>query len=217
MQFQFTITILIIAITVLISVSAFNNRKLTDDLVFFGPAIKHNNQWYRFLSHGLLHGDVFHLVFNMYALYWFGTSLEKSFAAPYIFGDLGRWIYLGLYVTALVVASIPDYIKHRDDNYFTSLGASGAIAAVMFGSIVLNPGLPIGLIFIPGPGIPGWLFAIIYLGVSMYLDRRGGSRVNHGAHFWGALYGLAFTVAFLKGFSDFDFVSNFLYEVGIKR
>ena len=210
---QVTITLAIIVITVLVSIGAFNNQKIMDDLIFYAPAIK-RNQWYRFLSHGLIHGDIFHLVFNMYALYSFGTSLERNFSDPLIFGEAGRWIYLLLYLSALVVASIPDYIKHRDNYHFKSLGASGAISAVIFGSIVLTPGSKIGIIFFP-VGIPAYLFAIIYLGVSAYLDRKGGTNINHGAHFWGALYGLAFTVAFLKAFSDFDFVSNFLYQVGL--
>lgn len=210
---QLTITLGLVIITVLVSIGAFNNQKIMDDLIFYAPAIK-RNQWYRFLTHGLIHGDSFHLIFNMIALYSFGTGLERVFSQDAVFGPKGKWIYLLLYITALVVASIPDYIKHKDNYYFKSLGASGAIAAVIFGSVVLLPGQGIGLIILPGISIPAYLFAVIYLGVSAYLDKRGGSNVNHGAHFWGAIYGLVFTIAFLLAFTDFDIVANFRYQIG---
>ncbi|RYY56331.1 MAG: rhomboid family intramembrane serine protease [Chitinophagaceae bacterium] len=211
---QLTITLSIIIVTALVSFGSLNNQKMQDDLIFYGPAIKDQNQWYRFITHGLIHADLFHLIFNMYALYSFGTLIERNFSSPVLFGETGRWIYLLLYLSALVFASLPDYIKHKDNYRYRSLGASGAVAAVIFASIVLMPGGSISLFFIPG--IPSWLFGILYLGVSAYLDRKGGTNVNHGAHFWGALYGLVFTIAFLKGFSDYDFVENFLYQIGIR-
>ena len=209
---QLSITLVIVIITVLVSIGALNNQKIEDDLIFYAPAIK-RNQWYRFLTHGLIHGDSFHLIFNMIALYSFGQGLERVFSQDAVFGVLGKWIYLLLYVTALVVASIPDYIKHRNNYHYKSLGASGAIAAVIFGSIVLLPGQGIGMIFLPGISIPAYLFAIIYLAVSTYLDRKGGSNINHGAHFWGAIYGLAFTIAFLLAFSEVDIIANFRNQI----
>ncbi len=204
---QFTITLIIVIITALVSLGGFSNQKVMDDLIFSAPEIK-RGQWYRFITHGLLHGDIFHLLFNMYALYSFGTSVERVFGDVCVFGSNGKWVYLLLYVTALVVASIPDYMKHKNNYGFRSLGASGAVSAVIFSSIVILPTIGIGIAFVPGISIPGYLFGLIYLAISAYLDRRGGGNVNHGAHFWGAVYGLVFTFAFLNLLSHIDVIQN---------
>ena len=204
---QLTITLIIVIITVLVSLGGFTNPKINDDLIFHPPSVA-RGQWYRFITHGLLHGDAFHLIFNMIALWSFGQSLEQVFSLPCVFGSAGKWIYLLIYVTALVVASLPDLFKHRNDYGFRSLGASGAISAVIFASVILRPGMGIGLIGIPGISVPAWLFAFIYLGISAYLDRKGGSHVNHGAHFWGAIYGLIITFLLLSSFAHIDVIQN---------
>ena len=202
-----SITIVIIIVTVLVSIGAFNNQKIMDDLIFYGPAISNRKQWYRMLTHGLIHADAAHLIFNMIALYSFGTGLEKAFSSSCLFGSLGKPMYLLLYITALVAASTPDLIKHRDDYHFRSLGASGAVSAVIFASIVILPTIGVGLIFLP-VYIPGYLFAVIYLAISAYLDKRGGSNINHGAHLWGALFGLFFTIAFIYAMGQLDLIEN---------
>jgi len=178
-----------------------------DDLIFYGPAISHRKQWYRMLTHGLIHADAAHLIFNMIALYSFGTGLEKAFSSSCLFGTLGKPMFLLLYITALVAASTPDLIKHKDSYHFRSLGASGAVSAVIFASIVILPTIGVGLIFLP-IFIPGYLFAVIYLAISAYLDKRGGSNINHGAHLWGALFGLFFTIAFIYAMGQLDLLEN---------
>jgi membrane associated rhomboid family serine protease len=205
---ELSITLIICIVTVLVSIGAFNNQKIMDDLIFYGPAISQRNQWYRLWSHGLIHADAAHLIFNMIALYSFGTGLERAFSSTCLFGNLGKVMFLLLYLTALAAASLPDYLKHKDDYSFRSLGASGAVSAVIFASIVILPTVEVGLIFIP-KGIPGYIFAVLYLAISFYLDKRGGGNINHGAHMWGAIYGLLFTIAFVTAMGKLDLIENF--------
>ncbi len=204
---ELTITLIIVIITCIVSISAFNNQRVVDDLIFYGPAISKRNQWYRLFTHGLIHADAAHLIFNMLALYSFGTGLERAFSSSCLFGNLGKIMFLILYVAGLAVASIPDLIKHRDSYHFRSLGASGAVSAVIFASIVILPTIKVSLFFLPG--IPGYIFAILYLIISAYLDKRGGGNINHGAHLWGAIFGILFTVAFIYAMAELDVIENF--------
>src|SRR5215217_9314503 len=98
---ELSITVIIIIITVLVSLGGFSNQKIIDDLIFYPPAVTKRNQWYRFFTCGLIHADFGHLLFNMLSLYLFGRFVEEKFAE--IFGDTGKWFYLGLYVLALFV------------------------------------------------------------------------------------------------------------------
>ncbi|WP_346239517.1 rhomboid family intramembrane serine protease [Niabella insulamsoli] len=212
MVFTFSITLIITAITVIVSLLAFNSHKLIDNLIFYGPAISQRNQYYRFITCGLIHADFMHLAFNMLAFYSFGIGLEKGlFASPEVFGADAPFYYLMLYVGALIISSIPDYFKHKDDYNFRSLGASGAVSAVIFACIVLYPTIPISFFFLPG--IPGWIFGLIYLGISAYLDKQGGGRINHGAHLWGAVFGVVFTIVFVSLKGDINVWQNFITNI----
>lgn len=206
-----TITLIIIIITVLVSVSAFSNEKIMNDLIFYPPAVYHDRQWYRFFTCGLIHADIMHLAFNMYAFYAFGRNVEKYFA--YIFQEKGTALFLLMYVLALIVCLLPTYSRHKTDTHYRSLGASGAVSAVIFASIMLDPVASIGLVFIPGVGIPGFIFGFLYLGISSYLDRRGGGGINHSAHIWGALFGIAFIILAAFIFSDYKVLELFMEKV----
>lgn len=211
---QLDITTIICILTVLVSIGGFTNQKLMDDLIFYPPAIS-RNQSYRFFTHGFIHADVLHLLVNMMALYSFGGMLEAIFRLPCIFDTRGKLFYLLLYVTALVVASLPDYFRYKDSYHFRSLGASGAVSAVVFSTIFFFPQSPIGLVFIPQLQIPGFIFGILYLAMSIYLDKRGGGNINHSAHFWGAAYGIVFTIVFCQIFSPgFNIFDNFMMQLG---
>lgn len=179
-----------------------------DDLIFEGPSIIHRKQWYRLITHGLIHADPAHLIFNMLALYSFGTGLEKAFSSSCLFGSMGKIMFLILYITGLAAASIPDLLKHKNNYNFRSLGASGAVSAVIFSSIVILPTVGVGLIFLP-VHIPGYIFAVIYLIISAYLDKKGGGKINHGAHLWGAIFGLVFTITFIYAIGHLDLIENF--------
>lgn len=209
--FSLNLTLVIIIITVILSIAGFNNQKVIDDLIFYPPAISRRKQWYRFITCGFIHADVLHLAFNMYAFYMFGGTVEKKFQE--IFTEQGKILYLVLYLSALVVALLPTYLKNLDNYYYKSLGASGAVAAVVFTFIMLDPMRGIGLIFIPGIFIPAFIFAIIYLAVSAWLDKRGGGSINHSAHFWGSVYGIVFILATSYLLTDKRIIEEFLKKI----
>jgi membrane associated rhomboid family serine protease len=158
----------------------------------------------------------------MFALYLFGmgrvrtpigyvnTGVEYQFIS--IFGTMGKWIYLLMYILALGACLIPTYSKNRDNYHYRSLGASGAVSAVVFTKILLEPINGVGLFFIP-IYIAGFLFGIIYILVSNWLDRKGGSYINHSAHIFGALFGVGFTIIACRLLSDTPVVANFLDQI----
>lgn len=208
-----TITVAIIIFTCLVSISALNNAKLMDDLIFYAPAIAKRKQYYRFLSHGFIHADWLHLGFNMFALYSFGQAVETMlYSNDCVFESKGKLFYILLYLGGLIVASVPDYLRHKNNYNYKSLGASGAVSAVIFAAIALLPQLPIRFIFIP-IDIPGYVFGLLYLVISAYLDKRGGGNINHSAHFWGAAFGLIFTFVCGQLFGNMNMIENFTRQV----
>src|SRR5882757_4435425 len=141
---EITATLIIIVITVIASLLAFNNKDIKDKLIFYPPAITEHKQWYRFFTSGFIHADIPHLLFNMYALYIFGVGnvkykngVEYNFIE--IFGDKGRMLYLTMYLLALLVCLLPTYKKNKDNYNYLGLGASGAVSAVIFAKILLEP------------------------------------------------------------------------------
>jgi membrane associated rhomboid family serine protease len=222
---EFSITLIIIVATCLISFGAFNNQTIYDDLIFYPPAVG-RGQWYRFFSCGLIHSGIPHLIFNMYALYTFGTHVElgNTYSSAsglvvdngflQIFGiTKGKLFYLAMYVLALGFCLLPTYFKHKDDYYYRSLGASGAVSAVIFAGMILEPRSGVGLIFIPNVSIPGYIFAPIFLIVSHFLSKRGKDNVNHSAHIWGALFGIVFIISMSYLLTDFNPVQNFIDSI----
>ena len=207
-----SITLIIVILTCIISFGALNSEKIKNDLIFYPPAINHG-QVYRFITHGLIHADIMHLAFNMLALYSFGEVVERFYSFPVVFGSNGKLIYLLLYFTALIIASVPDYIKHRNNHYYRSLGASGAVSAVIFSAILFTPNTGIGFALIPGISIPGYIFGIIYLVISSVLAKRAQDNIGHTAHITGAIYGLLFTYVAIKLFTDIDILKNFWKQV----
>jgi membrane associated rhomboid family serine protease len=206
-----TITISIVLLTSVISFTAFSNEKVMDDLIFYPPAITNRNQWYRFITCGLIHADFLHLAFNMYSFYLFGDIVEKSFFT--IFGEQGKLVYILLYITALIVSLLPTYIGHKNDYHYRSLGASGAVSAIIFAGIFLYPTLGMGIFPIPFH-IPGFIFGPLYLAVSYYLANKGQGNINHSAHIWGAIYGIVFLFITSRFMSEYDLLNNFINQVG---
>ena len=140
------------------------------------------------LTYGFVHADWMHLLFNMITLWSFGTAVERVFS---------EWItpvgYVLFYLSAIVISILPTYLTHRRDPNYRSLGASGGVSAVLFAFILFDPWSKLIIFPIPVP-IPAFLFAILYVGYSIWMDRRGGDNVNHSAHLWGAAYGVLFTL-----------------------
>jgi len=148
----------------------------------------------------------------MYALYLFGDGrggVEQQFA--FVFGQKGKWLYLLMYIVALAVCLIPTYSRNRDNYHYRSLGASGAVSAVIFSSILFKPLVGMGLFFIP-IFVAGFLFGILYLVISQWLEKRGQDNVNHSAHIFGALFGVAFTIIACR-ITDYPVVANFVEAI----
>ncbi len=182
------ITLALVAVTVLVSWQAWERPMLMDRLILWPPAIDRHKQYDRLLTHGFIHADGMHLIFNMLTLYSFGGLMETYFGAR--IGPVG---FLLFYLSAVVVAILPTFMRHRHDARYRSLGASGAVSAVLFASILLDPWSGIYLFFIPIP-VPAFVFAGLYVWYSIWMDKRGGDNINHSAHLWGALYGVMFTL-----------------------
>ncbi len=180
---EFSSGLLVIISVVVVSVMAFSNRDLMDRFILIPPRVFRKGEFYRLLTAGWVHGDGAHLIFNMLSLYFFSGYVEKS---------LGTVQFLVLYFVSVVVGFVPTVVRHRNRGNYRSLGASGAVAAVIFSAILINPGLSMYLMFIPIP-VPGWLFAIVYLAYSAYSSHRGGGNINHDAHFAGAVCGAVLT------------------------
>jgi membrane associated rhomboid family serine protease len=180
------ITLVILAITCVVSFMAFKNSRLMNDLILWPPAITGQREYHRLVTYGLVHADFSHLLFNMFTLYFFGRAME-----PFFSDSLGTFGFALFYIGGLVVSILPTYLKNRANPNYRSLGASGAVSAVLFAFILLAPWQQIIVLVIPMPAI---VYAVLYTGYSIYMDRRGQGNVNHSAHLWGAAYGVVFTM-----------------------
>ena len=179
-----SITLIIIIITSIISITAFNNQKILGELMFYPARMKGGREIYRLLTHGFIHADFFHLFINMLTLFFFGPVLESM-----IFTSTQ---YIILYLTARPAASLFDYFKHKDNHYYRSLGASGAVSAVVFATIILDPWFK-GICLFGILCLPNILFGALYIFYSAYMSKKGGDNVGHNAHLWGGVYGFVFT------------------------
>ena len=206
-----SITLIIIITTAIVSLIAFKNDTLMDNLIFYPPAVTEKNQYYRFITCGFIHADTAHLAFNMISFYFFSQALvEPKFNE--FFGEYGRTFLLIMYVMALVVCLLPSYFKNKNNPNYRSLGASGAVSAVVFAGLMISPLSQVGFFIIP-PIIPGFIFGPLYLLCSAYLEKRGGDNINHSAHIWGALFGVVFIIVTTKLYSNYDVLTNFIQDV----
>lgn len=187
-------TYLLIALTSIISILAFNNREIFDKLQLNTYATYHKKEWYRVLSHGFLHADWIHLFINMFVLYSFGRSVENIFNQLAVEGIIKSPVlsFVILYFASMIFATITSIKNHKDDYWYNSVGASGAVSAVVFTHIFFYPLQSIELYaIIP---IPGIVLGIAYLIYSSYMSKRGKDNVNHDAHLIGAVFGFLFPI-----------------------
>ena len=186
------LTVIIIAITCIVSILCFNGTLNGNKLIFNAYQVWHRKEWYRMLTSGMIHSGWGHLFFNMLTLYFFGRVVEQYFSAAFG-GVLGTVLYVVLYVSALAISSLGDLVKYRNDWNYNALGASGAVSAVLFASILFAPKMGIYIYLIPIP-VPGYIFAPLYLLYCWYMAKRNMDNIGHTAHFWGAVYGILFPI-----------------------
>ncbi len=177
-------TLIIVVLTIAISFSAFNNGNLIQQLIFYPYWMRdRGNQIYRFVSHGFVHADTQHLIFNMITLFSFGSFVEQIF---------GPKEFFFFYIVGIISSSLVDYQKNKNNSNYRSLGASGGTSAVIFAAIVYQPWLEIWL-------VPGFIFGIIYLAYSTYAANKNNDNIGHEAHLYGALFGIAYVLLTKEG------------------
>lgn len=201
-----SITLVIIIMTSFISYQAFNKSDMKGRFIFNPYSVKTRGEYHRLLTHGFIHADWNHLILNMVMLFFFGPTLEYQFI--HIFGPtFSSLAFVGFYLSAIVIASVPDYFRHQDYMGYNSLGASGATSALLFAYIFFGPWN-----WFIYPPVPAIILAIGYLLYESYMDKKGGGNIAHNAHFWGAVYGFLFIFISAQAFQPI-FVSNFLQEL----
>ena len=186
-----SITTIICILTCLVSIPAFSNPDWIFKLADRPYLVKRNKEYFRLISHAFVHGDWMHLLFNMLALYTFGTTVEMYYGA-YISQTMGSTLFLMMYIISILAGSLPSYIKKSDNPEYLSIGASGGVAGVMFAFVIFNPWHIIYIYFIPVPAIIG---AVAYLVYSSWAARQQRDNINHDAHFYGAIAGFVTTIA----------------------
>ncbi len=208
-----TVTVVIIVLTCAVSLWAFNDQGIKQRMMFSPYRAVQHKEWYRVLTHSLVHADFMHLFFNMYVLYAFAYTqvagmpgLEDMYTLH--FGDKGWYFFIMLYVGGVFFATLPSIGKHSNNDLYWSLGASGAVSAVLFSFIMMAPTKGLYFIFLPGVEIPAFVLGIGYLAYEYYMDKRGGGRIAHDAHFYGALYGIIYTIAL-----DYHIAENFITQI----
>lgn len=188
------ITLLIVILTCLVSIAAFRRKELFYRLDLSPVRIVRKREYYRIFSHAFLHADYVHLGINMLVLYMFGTYIEGVFSqleeAGVIFS--GPFFYILLYVASIALASVSTISRHRNNESYSAVGASGAVSAIVFTYIFFAP-LEKIYFYMVLP-IPGILFGVLYLAYSSYMSRRSKDNINHSAHFWGAVVGFVFPI-----------------------
>jgi len=184
---------------------AFNNHELFYKLQFNPYQVYHRKQWYRIISHGFLHADWTHLIVNMLVLWSFGTAVERYFMELEQMGMLKfpRLIFLLYFLVGIILSSLSTLVKHRDNHHYNSVGASGAVSAIVFTSIFFAP-LSKVYFYLVIP-IPGIIFGILYLVYSQYMSKKNKDNINHDAHFYGAVFGFFFPLVI-----DVDLINIFL-------
>jgi len=178
-----------------VSFWALNNPEVMNRLILTPYWVERKKEYYRFITSGFIHANFMHLAFNMISFYFFAHTVETWLGGP---------LFVLLYILALVISDIPTYLKYKNNSYYASLGASGAVSAIIFAAILLHPIDTIRIYFIP---IPAFVYGALYLGYSYYMDQRSGDNINHSAHFYGAVVGLVFVAALFPSVVPAMFIS----------
>jgi membrane associated rhomboid family serine protease len=193
------ITLTILIITCLISIICFGDRKWFDRLAFNAYQVRWRKQYYRLITHGFVHGNWAHLLINMLVFFSFGGVVETYYEKFAIGGSAS---YLTLYLLTIPVSSLLSLKKYKDNPNYNAVGASGAVNAIVFSFVFLDPWSKLYLFFaIP---IPGIIFGGLYLWYSYAMSKKESDGVGHDAHFLGAIFGVVFTAIFIPhSFTNF--------------
>ena len=189
---------IIFAITLATSLYAFSNEVIYRKFILNPYEVSRGHRVWTIITSGLIHADWNHLFFNMLSYYFFAFNLEPV---------LGHWQFAVLYILSMILADLPSIQKHKDDSWYNSLGASGAISAIVFSAILFNPRGEMGLIFLPFT-IPAWIFGILYLVYCHFASKHARDNINHDAHLFGALSGILITIALHHSVIN-DFIAQF--------
>lgn len=188
---QTPVSSVIFCFTLITSIYTFSHPELLGKLMLHPYSIWRKHHVFTILTSGLIHRDWGHLLFNMITFYYFGFGLERIFAQ---ISPLGHVLFALLYLISLVLSDLPTIIRHKNDTGYYSLGASGAICAVLFSYILFDPTTMIGVMMIIP--MPAYLFALLFLGYCIWASRNSRDSINHDAHLFGALSGLILTILF---------------------
>lgn len=200
-------TLIILVVTIIATISAWRNPQLTARFIFNPFFILRRKEYHRLFTSGFLHSNYMHLIFNMYAFYLFGKNLEFWFIRHY--GKMGgSLLFALLYCLMLVFAEVWPLIKYRRNDAYQALGASGGVSGVVFAMILLAPTQGIGLLFVPGVFMPGFLLGSMYLVYSFWAAQNRDDNIGHEAHFSGAVSGVVFMLL-LQPELALEFVDKF--------
>ena len=183
--------IIIIVITCVISIIAFRSSALMEKCQLNAWSVVRRNEYFRLLSYGFLHADFFHLLINMFVLWSFGGALIYYF--DIIFDSNGELLFLLLYVSSIPISALFSVKKNKKNPDYNAVGASGAVSAIVYCVIFLNP---YGMLRLWGIPMPNIVFGVAYLIYSGIMAKRKVDNVGHDAHFWGAVYGFLFAGIF---------------------
>lgn len=175
---------IIFIFTLVTSIYAFNDHSIYGKFMLHPYSVYRKNKMFTVITSGMIHADWMHLIFNMMTFFYFAFQLEAL---------IGHWQFAVIYLLSMVLGDIPSILKHKDDFWYNSLGASGAISGVLFSYILFFPLSKLYLFFIP-IGIPAVLFGFLYLIYCAYASRQSRDNINHDAHFFGALTGVIITI-----------------------
>jgi len=191
---------IIFLVTIVISLLAFSSESLLGKLMLHPYSVYRGQRVYTIITSGFIHKDWTHLIFNMVSYFFFAFRLETY---------LGHWQFGLLYMASLVFSDMPSIVKHKDDYWYHSLGASGAISAVIFSGILFDPRSSMYIMFLPIP-IASWLFGILYLVYCWYASKQSHDAINHDAHFFGAISGIFITIILYH-----QIIPHFLQQFGM--
>lgn len=184
------ITYALMALIGIVTYYAWQKPLVHQRLMLNPYTVFHQKQYDRLITSGFVHNNGMHLFLNLFTLYFFGGAIEKIFFI--YFGELGNVYYIGLFLSAILVANLPTFLKHKDHPNYNSLGASGGVSALVLAFILFDPLRDLCLYAVLC--LPGYILGAVFIGYSIIMGKRGQDNINHDAHLFGALYGVLFII-----------------------